>query len=111
MSAAPLRLMTLDIRQEHDVVLCRQRARQLATAFGFDLQGQTRIATAVSEIVRNAFDYAKGGKIEFAVETAHRKSAHARSRQGKASSSRCATPDPASRRWVSGVRPVGLGLA
>ena len=75
MSAAPLRLMTLDIRQEHDVVLCRQRARQLATAFGFDLQGQTRLATAVSEIVRNAFDYAKGGKIEFAVETAHRKSA------------------------------------
>ena len=67
MSAAPLRLMTLDIRQEHDVVLCRQRARQLATAFGFDLQGQTRLATAVSEIVRNAFDYAKGGKIDFSL--------------------------------------------
>ncbi len=64
-----LRLLTLDIRLEHDVVLSRQRARQLATAFGFDTAEQTRIATAVSEIARNAYDYAKGGRIEFAVET------------------------------------------
>ena len=64
-----LRLLTLEVRLEHDVVLSRQRARQLATAFGFDTAEQTRIATAVSEIARNAFDYAKGGRIEFAVET------------------------------------------
>ena len=67
-----LRLLTLDIRLEHDVVLGRQRARQLATAFGFDTAEQTRVATAVSEIARNAFEYAKGGRIEFAVETPER---------------------------------------
>ena len=72
MKALPLRLLTLEIRLEHDVVLCRQRARQLAAAFGFDTQEQTRIATAVSEISRNAFDYAKGGRIEFSVETNRR---------------------------------------
>ena len=72
MNADPLRLLTLEIRREHDVVLCRQRARQLAGALGFDTQEQTRIATAVSEIARRAFEHARGGRIEFAVETANR---------------------------------------
>ena len=31
----------------------------------FDEQDQTRLATAVSEIARNAFHYASGGRIEF----------------------------------------------
>ncbi len=35
---------------------------------GFDSSEQTRIATAVSEIVRNAFRYAGGGVIEVAIE-------------------------------------------
>ena len=73
MNGDSLRLLTLEIRREHDVVLCRQRARQLAGAFGFDTQEQTRAATAVSEIARNVFEYAQGGRIEFAVETAGRK--------------------------------------
>ena len=42
-----------------------QRARQIAGLLGFDVQDQTRIATAVSEIARNAFQYAGGGRIEF----------------------------------------------
>ncbi|HWW80628.1 MAG TPA: ATP-binding protein [Steroidobacteraceae bacterium] len=58
------------IRQEQDVVIARQRAREIARIVGFDGQDQTRIATAVSEIVRNAFRYAKGGKVEFALEGA-----------------------------------------
>ena len=37
------------------MVLARQRARQIAALLGFDAQDQTRIATAVSEIARNAF--------------------------------------------------------
>jgi signal transduction histidine kinase/CheY-like chemotaxis protein len=61
-------LVTLAIRHEQDVVVARQRAREIARLVGFDSQDQTRIATAVSEIVRNAFRYAKGGKVEFAVE-------------------------------------------
>ena len=53
---------------EHDVVVARQRARQMAALVGFDATDQTRIATAVSELARNAFVYAGGGKVEFALE-------------------------------------------
>lgn len=61
-------LLTLEIHFEQDVVMTRQRTRQLAQMLGFDAQDQTRLATAVSEIARNAFQYAKGGKVEFRVE-------------------------------------------
>jgi signal transduction histidine kinase/DNA-binding response OmpR family regulator len=61
-------LLTIAIRHEQDVVIARQRAREIARVVGFDGQDQTRIATAVSEIVRNAYRYAKGGKVEFALE-------------------------------------------
>ncbi|WP_050028131.1 ATP-binding protein [Verrucomicrobium sp. BvORR034] len=72
MSSAPetLQLLAVELRTEHDLVLCRQRARQLGEALGFDRQAQTAIATAVSEIARNAYDYAGGGRIEFKVQTA-----------------------------------------
>ena len=61
-------LLTVEVRYEQDVVMTRQRARQIAQALGFDSQDRTRIATAVSEIARNAFQYAGGGKVEFRVE-------------------------------------------
>lgn len=63
-----LNLLRMEIRYEHDVVLARQRARQLAAALKFDSQDQTRIATAVSEIARNAFQYAGGGLVDFQLE-------------------------------------------
>ena len=63
-----LRILSVAVAREHDVVSARQRARQVAELLGFDGQDQTRIATAVSEIARNAFRYAKGGRVEFAVE-------------------------------------------
>ena len=63
-----IRLLTVRLAREEDVVAARQRARQLASAFGIDAQGQTRLATAVSEISRNAFRYATGGTVEFAVD-------------------------------------------
>lgn len=63
-----LPILAVNVAREHDVVNARQRARQVAELLGFDGQDQTRIATAVSEIVRNAFRYAKGGRVEFAVE-------------------------------------------
>jgi signal transduction histidine kinase/DNA-binding response OmpR family regulator len=63
-----LNLLRMEIRREHDVVLARQRARQIAAALKFDSQDQTRIATALSEIARNAFEYAGGGMIEFQVQ-------------------------------------------
>ena len=61
-------LLTVAIKYEQDVVVSRQRARQIAGLLGFDGQDQTRIATAVSEIARNAFRYAGAGKVEFALE-------------------------------------------
>lgn len=61
-------LLTAELRFEQDVVLARQRARQVAELLGFDAQDQIRIATAVSEIARNAFAYAGGGKVEFVVD-------------------------------------------
>ena len=63
-----LSILAVAIAREQDVVNARQRARQVAELLGFDGQGQTRIATAVSEIARNAFRYASDGRVEFAVE-------------------------------------------
>ena len=48
----------------------RQRAREIASLLGFDHQDQTRISTAASEIARNAFKYAGGGKVEFSLREA-----------------------------------------
>ena len=56
------------IEHERDVVVGRQRARRLAELLGFDAREQTRVATAVSEIARNAYAYADGGRIDFEVE-------------------------------------------
>lgn len=70
-SGAPLsRLLKMRVASEHDVVAARQRARRIAALLDFDNQNQVRIATAVSEIARNAFRYAGGGSIEFFVDKA-----------------------------------------
>jgi signal transduction histidine kinase/CheY-like chemotaxis protein len=63
-----LRLLTVVVENEHDVVVARQRSSQIAGLLGFETQDQTRIATAVSEITRNCVRYARGGRAEFAVE-------------------------------------------
>lgn len=65
-----IRLLTVELRFEQDVVLARGRSRQIANLLGFDLQAQTRIATAVSEISRNAFQYGGGGRVEFIIQAA-----------------------------------------
>ncbi|HKF67597.1 MAG TPA: ATP-binding protein, partial [Vicinamibacterales bacterium] len=62
------RLMSVALRSEQDIVDARQRARQIAAAAGFDTIDQTRIATAVSELARNAIEHAKGGIVEYAIE-------------------------------------------
>src|SRR6202020_2303950 len=63
-----LNLFTIDIRLENDVVRARQKARIIAGALKFESQDQTRIATAVSEIARNTFQYGGGGRAEFRIE-------------------------------------------
>ena len=59
----------VELRYEQDVVYARSRARTIAELLGFDKTDQTRISTAVSEIARNAFQYAQGGEIEFLIDT------------------------------------------
>ena len=58
-------LLRLDLAQDRDIVAARQRARQVSGLLGFDSQDQVRIATAVSELARNAIRHAGGGTIEF----------------------------------------------
>ena len=59
------RLLMVALEAETDIVLVRKRARRLAELVGFEPQDQTRITTAVSEIARNAIEYAGGGRVEF----------------------------------------------
>jgi len=63
-----LRIISVAIKHEQDVVIARQRARQVCTMLGFSNQDQTRVATAVSELARNAYEYAQGGKVDFTLE-------------------------------------------
>ncbi|HEY1611086.1 MAG TPA: anti-sigma regulatory factor, partial [Paraburkholderia sp.] len=62
----------IPIATEVDVVAARRKARTIAAALGFSLLDQTRIASAVSEIARNAFEYARGGTVTFAFDGASR---------------------------------------
>ncbi|MCJ2050095.1 ATP-binding protein [Methylobacterium sp. J-070] len=61
-------LLTSAVKHEDDIVTVRQRVRRLAERLGFEVQDQTRIATAVSEIARNAYGYAGGGRIEYGLD-------------------------------------------
>ncbi|HUN39678.1 MAG TPA: ATP-binding protein [Acetobacteraceae bacterium] len=63
-----VRLLLVAIANETDIVLVRKRTRRLAEQVGFEAQDLTRITTAVSEIARNAFEYAGGGQVEFRLE-------------------------------------------
>jgi signal transduction histidine kinase len=63
-------LLRIRIETAQDVVVARRRARDLAAGFGFSTLDQTRIASAVSEISRNAFEYAGGGEVSFAFDAA-----------------------------------------
>src|SRR4051794_23719272 len=61
-------LHSVKLANERDVVNARQRARSIAELLGFDHHDQIRIATAVSEIARNSFRYARGGAVAFSVD-------------------------------------------
>jgi signal transduction histidine kinase/CheY-like chemotaxis protein len=53
----------VELRHDEAVVVARQRAGDLAELLGFDRRDQTRIATATSELARNAYRYARGGRV------------------------------------------------
>jgi serine/threonine-protein kinase RsbT len=53
----------VSIYTDIDVVLARQKGRELASELGFALTDSTLIATAISELARNIVLYAKQGEI------------------------------------------------
>jgi signal transduction histidine kinase len=55
----------LQIVNEMDIVLAHRRAMQIAKFAGINIAEQTRFATAVSEICRNALEYCKEGNIVY----------------------------------------------
>lgn len=60
-------LLTLNVNDSLSVMSARQRARQIAALLQFDVPAQTKIATVVSELSRNAYLYAGGGKIDYCI--------------------------------------------
>ncbi|MBV9506434.1 MAG: ATP-binding protein [Acidobacteriia bacterium] len=63
-------LYSLPVHTDEDVVAARQAAREIAKLLDFDGNDQTRIAAAVSEIARNAQQYAGGGKVDYLLDAA-----------------------------------------
>src|SRR6185503_7863362 len=61
-------ILSFNLHHDQDVVTARRHAAEIAGLLDFDVTDQTRIATAVSEIARNALTYAGGGWVEFEVE-------------------------------------------
>ena len=55
----------MPVRTEQDVVLARQKARQVAAACGLRLVDQTKLVTAASELARNTVVYGGGGHMEW----------------------------------------------
>jgi serine/threonine-protein kinase RsbT len=53
----------LSVAGDDDIVASRQRAREVARELGFGLVDQSRIATAVSELARNAVRFATRGEV------------------------------------------------
>lgn len=53
------------VRNEQDIVLSRQKVRQLAVAVGLRLVDQTKLVTAASELARNAVIYGGGGDMQW----------------------------------------------
>jgi len=53
----------VSINTDVDVVVARQKGRELANELGFALTDSTLIATAISELARNIVLYAKHGEI------------------------------------------------
>jgi signal transduction histidine kinase len=67
------RILAVGLDDEQDVVLVRQRARQVSHLLGFSQQDQVRIATAVSEVARGASRAGFGGRAAFLIREAGRR--------------------------------------
>lgn len=55
----------ISIEYEKDIVVARQKAREVSKFLEFGIVDQTRIITAVSELARNIFLYAQKGTVKY----------------------------------------------
>src|SRR5687767_9656633 len=65
-------LLSLKVRNESDIVVARQHARQLGRVLGLNAPDQVGLATAVSEIVRNAVLYGGEAQVDFELDLSSR---------------------------------------
>jgi signal transduction histidine kinase/ActR/RegA family two-component response regulator len=65
-------LLTLRIHSETDIVAARQRTQEVAALVGLSRPDQVALATAVSEIARNAVMYAGSAGVDFELDLASR---------------------------------------
>ena len=65
-----IELALVDLRGEDDVVRAHQTTRTIVAQLGFSTFEQTRVATAMSEIARNALNYAGGGAVTLGLDDA-----------------------------------------
>jgi RNA polymerase sigma factor (sigma-70 family) len=60
-------VLRVPVSRDADVVLARQKGREVAAAAGFSASDQTAIATAISEISRNIVKFAERGDVTMSV--------------------------------------------
>ncbi|SDG21332.1 serine/threonine-protein kinase RsbT [Dyadobacter soli] len=53
----------LSILHDRDVIICRNRIKEVAVKIGMGIVNQTKLITAVSELARNMLIYAGGGNV------------------------------------------------
>lgn len=61
------RATEIDLKTEDDIVIARGSARELCGTLGFPVSDQYKVATAVSELVRNVVQYAGKGRMKLRV--------------------------------------------
>jgi serine/threonine-protein kinase RsbT len=62
-------VVRVDIAENEDVVVVRQRAREQAHRTGFSLLETTKLVTAASELARNTLEHGGGGYAEIEICT------------------------------------------
>jgi serine/threonine-protein kinase RsbT len=62
-------VIRIDVVENEDVVIVRQRAREQAHRAGFSLLETTKLVTAASELARNTLEHGGGGYAEIEVCT------------------------------------------
>jgi len=59
--------VSIPVKQEQDVVICRQAGADMAVFIGFGSTDKVKIATAISELARNIYYYAGTGEITLSI--------------------------------------------